>query len=191
MAVKKIQNENTSEPSITAKTDWILSVPARRYSIAMDYAVPASPRRLFSLVPATGSQYFHESTLAARSGNPTQHCWSFSGTNSYVSPFYDRDMNTYQPFGGVPLDDEQLFMCGSVTVLSFRDTGTSAIGGSVVRRNYIAGAVNGWGSLGSVDPVTLLGMPIIGSAFIKFNNPSASPGVSGNYGVTFEHWLTR
>jgi hypothetical protein len=100
-------------------------------------------------------------------------------------------MNRWQPFGGISLDEEQLFMCGSVTVLSFRDTGTSAIAGSVVRRNYIPGVVNGWGSLGSVDPVTLLGMPVIGSAFIKLNNPSASPGISGNYGITLEHWLTR
>jgi len=185
MAVKKIQNENTTEPSLTAKTDWVLSVPARRYSIAMDYAAATSPRRLFSLVPAAGNQYFHESALSPRFGNPTQHCWSFGGD------FYDRDTGWYIPVAGVRLEEEMLFMCGSVAVLSFQDRGTSAIGGSVSRRNYIAASINGWGSILSIDPTTSLGLPVIGSAFIKFSNPSASPGISGNYGVTFEHWLTR
>jgi hypothetical protein len=45
--------------------------------------------------------------------------------------------------------------------------------------------MNGWVKL------YMDNLPVIGSAFIRFYNPSASSGVSGNYGITFDHWLTR
>jgi hypothetical protein len=81
--------------------------------------------------------------------------------------------------------------CGVVGVFSFRDRGTSAISGSITR-TYIyddyGPFTNGWAVM---SPGQAVPMPVIGNAFIKFYNPSASPGVSGNYGVTLEHWLPR
>jgi hypothetical protein len=51
--------------------------------------------------------------------------------------------------------------------------------------------VNGWGRLDLSDHHTSLGLPVIGSSFIKAVNPSAAPGVSGTYGLTAEHWYKR
>ena len=87
---------------------------------------------------------------------------------------------------------EPLGLCGAVTVITFKYDGTpSVVGGSVVRQGFNESFVSGWGSLDSVDPETSMGMPVIGSAFIRFYNPSVSPGISGNYGITFDHWMKR
>ena len=35
------------------------------------------------------------------------------------------------------------------------------------------------------------GLPILGASFIKLENPSASAGKSGTYGITWDHRFTR
>ena len=81
---------------------------------------------------------------------------------------------------------------GAVNVLSWNNSGTtsSTLGATLILENDNAGAGwmhSGWApaSMGPVNSTP--GLPVLGSAFIKANNPSASAGVSGNYGAVFPH----
>jgi hypothetical protein len=49
--------------------------------------------------------------------------------------------------------------------------------------------VSGWGSINLANGYT--GTPVLGASFIKVANPSASPGVSGTYGITQSHKFLR
>jgi len=52
--------------------------------------------------------------------------------------------------------------------------------------------INGWANFGtSVTTGSTLGLPVMGSAFIKLTNPQASAGTSGTYGLVFDHRYTR
>ena len=165
MVVRGIRNEYATEPTLAARTDWIISMPARRYSVAVDYG----RQILFNLVPSTGKQYFHSWNVG---------CWDASMYS------YDRE-GTGRTNTPAPMHPLIPHICGAVSVVSIGPESASVVGASVTRQNTGLLFQNGWASLG-VDSV-----PLIGSAFIRFYNPSVSPGISGNYGITFDHWLTR
>lgn len=191
LAVLNVFNEYANDASITAKTDWVFSMPTRRYTVAMDYSTTPT-RRLFSevldQVAAPNEPYFHD-------GNTT-----VSGSQICVTAdsgrFFDREEQT--PGGGtVPSFSpgvagvSGLPLCGEVSVLSFADAGNSVLAASVARQNVLPGYANGWGSINVTNATTLLGLPIMGASFIKGTNPAAGAGFSGTYGFTSEHRFTR
>jgi hypothetical protein len=184
-----ITNEYATDAVIAAVTDWVLSMPARRYSVAMDYAASPSPRRLYSQVPPFGNQYFHDGNTHVNPSNPSQACMTAAS-----QLFADR--NAHIKTGGFVFMGPTALtrMCGAVSVVSFNAAppAASALAASVARYDNGAEAfVNGWGRLGLADSATSLGLPVIGSGLIKATNPVATPGVSGTYGLTAEHWYTR
>jgi hypothetical protein len=161
MAVGSIQNENASEPSLAAKTDWVVSIPAQRYQVAMNYAAPSNLQTLFS---SLGASFRYEPCFNTYAQAFDREGITRTGGMVYIVPYGPR-------------------LCGVVNVLDFQ--GSSATSASVTRVDMNQSFMNGWVRLYTY------GLPVIGSAFIKFYNPSASPGISGNYGITFDHWLTR
>lgn len=188
LAVTSIANEYANDPALNAKTDWLFSMPTRRYSVAMDY-VPAVSRRLYSLVPAAGNQYFHDSNTSLNPVAAQQIC-----VTSQAQTFFDREEGT-KTSGAVfsPGNSTILQFCGETSLLTFNDSaGFSVLSGSVARQDTLGSAfTNGWGNVNTTFPSTSLGLPILGSAFIKATNPFASPGFTGTYGVTIEHRFTR
>ena len=66
-------------------------------------------------------------------------------------------------------------------VLSFQ-TGTSALGASLTRKDVAAPYVNGWGKVTFAEPV-----PVMGAAFMKLTNLKVGNGIVANYGVTWAH----
>ena len=42
LAVKAVTNQYANDASISAKTDWVFSMPTRRYSVAANYAATSS-----------------------------------------------------------------------------------------------------------------------------------------------------
>lgn len=186
MAAVGLQNDYATDTSISGKTDWVFSMPARRYSVALNYGAASQPQALFSMVPSTGDQYFHNDNVKRSSANASLFC-----TDTSNQVFRDRDSRSKTIFpkrlGG---PDTPLAFCGSTSVLSFSDPGLSALGAAAVRADYTA-FVNGWGLLSFADPISNLGLPIVGTSFFKATNPAASPGISGTYGLTYEHWMFR
>lgn len=191
MSVKAAANEYLTEPSAQFKTDWVLSSPARRFSIAVDHA-GAQPRVLYSMVPATGAQYYHEFNAGLSPSDRNQACTSFNHNALEVA---DRDgvFRTGPQFTGSPIFVHQ---CGVVSVVPF-NTGSPTVSTlqASVTRAWIGftsfGPAEGWAKLHTVDPNTQLGRPLLAGAFSSAMNPAARPGVSANYGMNSEHWYTR
>lgn len=75
--------------------------------------------------------------------------------------------------------------CGETSVLSF---GASVLGAQVATQSTTSAYVNGWGTVNTANGG--VGLPILGSAFIKAVNGAATPGVSGTYGISFSHRFT-
>ena len=192
LAVKSITNQYANDASITAKTDWVFSMPTRRYSVAMDYRADA-PVRVFTpgilgldpdgkgpLVPAS---FFYTGNTAVDAG---KIC-----VNSDGQSFFDREETT-KSSGAVfsPGSVDKTRFCGETSVLSFADAGTSVLGATVARQDTGSSAyVNGWSVISTANGGA--GLPILGSSFIKLTNPQASAGMSGTYGITWPHRFTK
>ena len=187
--VTSITNQYANDASISAKTDWVFSMPTRRYNVAANYAATsttANDYRLFSnLATATwGDEMFTAGNTTALETNGAI-C-----VNADAQTFYDREETT-KTSGAVfsPGTVSATRFCGETSVLSFADSGVSVLGGSVARQNVSGVYTNGWANLSTSN--SNKGLPILGSAFIKLSNPSATAGTSGTYGITWDHRFTR
>ena len=192
--VTSITNQYANDASISAKTDWVFSMPTRRYNVAANYAATsngafstaASDYRLFSnLATATwGDEMFTAANTTALASNGAI-C-----VNADAQTFYDREETT-KTSGAVfsPGTLSATRFCGETSVLSFADTGVSVLGASVARQNVSGVYTNGWAVLSTANSGK--GLPILGSSFIKLSNPSATAGTSGTYGITWDHRFTR
>lgn len=191
LAVKTTTNQYATDAGISAKTDWVFSMPTRRYSVAYDYSqttTASTTARVFSVVPPGAvNQYFYTGNTSVETGK-TQICVNASG-----QAFYDRE-ETGATAGPVfsPGAVTTTRLCGETSVLAFADSGVSSLGATVARTTVTSGIFqNGYGVVSTIDPTTNLGLPILGSSFIKLTNPNATPGVSGNYGITWPHRFTK
>jgi hypothetical protein len=194
LAVTSVSNQYATDESISAKTDWVFSMPTKRYSVGVDYSSPSTtPGNVFSVVPPAGApnnQYFH-------TGNVATQPWllpALACLEAKDGAFLDREssllVSSQAPVFMGPRDITNF--CGTAQVLSFLDSGASALSAQVARetrKNRLF--TNGWSRLDTTDRTTGLGLPIRGSAFVKLTNPQASPGVAGNYGITWPHMFGR
>ena len=207
LAVSSITNQYAKDASIIAKTDWVFSMPTRRYSVALDYSkqtATAPAARVFTAVtgtgtpntmavPGTGSasvalaqQFFYTGNTKVVDGKV---CVDTQGT-----VFRDRE-ETFK--SGVPVfspsSAKSARMCGEANVLSFGEglTAASVLGASVSREDVSAAALfeNGWGVMDTTNGG--VGLPILGYSVQKLTNPQASAGVSGNFGITWAHRFTK
>ncbi len=200
LAVTSITNQYANDGSISAKTDWVFSMPTRRYNVAANYAATGTTTnyRLFTDFTITGTpavvNRFTPANTAVTNG---AICVNSDGTT-----FYDRE-ETSKTSGAVfsPGTVVKTRFCGETSVLSFADSGVSVLGGSVARQNVSGVYVNGWANVSTVNsidpdyagaqPVTSVGLPILGASFIKLANPQATANTSGTYGITWPHRFTR
>ena len=209
LAVSSITNQYAKDAGIFAKTDWVLSMPTRRYSVAVDYnaknalgAVAAA--RVYSVVPGAvggaglAQEYFSTDNTELVGGKV---CVGTQGTT-----FLDRE-ETGKSGSPVfsPSKASSARLCGEASVLSFAEglTAPSVLGASVAREDAPASALfeNGWGVLNTANypkgtapaaqAAASIGMPILGYSVIKLTNPQASAGVSGNFGITWPHRFTK
>ena len=183
LSVKSITNQYANDASITAKTDWVFSMPTRRYSVAMDYRA-TTPVRVFTPGIVNGATaFFYTGNTAVDAG---KIC-----VNSDGQSFFDREETT-KSSGAVfsPGSVDKTRFCGETSVLSFADAGTSVLGATVARQDTGSSAyVNGWSVITTTNGGA--GLPILGSSFIKLTNPQASAGMSGTYGITWPHRFTK
>jgi hypothetical protein len=184
LAVKNVMNEYATDSIISGKTDWVFSMPTRRYSVAMNY-VPSTSAPVFQNVNSP-TPWFYSTNVSVNGTNSQQLCVAAN-----AQTFFDREEQT-KTSGAVfsPGNLSVTNFCGETSVLSFGDSGVSALGAAVARQDTGSSAfVNGWGN---VDVNNLgRGLPILGSAFLKATNPSAGAGFAGTYGLSFEHRFTR
>ena len=212
LAVRSVTNQYANDAIIAAKTDWLFSMPTRRYNVAANYAAVTSAGaaaananyRVFTnlntvAVSQANNWFYPAATGAIAAGGGTFRANGNTSVDAKgnicvladAQRFWDREETTsgvipeFSPGGTTSVQ-----FCGEVSVLAFQDTGTSVLGASVARTTATRGTYeNGWGVLTTTNAG--MGLPLVGASFIKLANPAARPGVSGTYGVTWPHRFTR
>lgn len=187
LSVRAVTNEYATDAAITAKTDWVFSMPTRRYSVAYDYSAAnaAANARVFSTLTLANvaQNWFVPGNTSVASG---QIC-----VNADSQIFYSREEQSVTA-GAVfsPGAVSVTRFCGETSVLAFGDAGNSVLGASVARQTLTSNIFqNGWGNVNTNN--SGFGLPILGASFIKLSNPQASAGTSGTYGITWPHRFTR
>ena len=190
LAHTSVINQYANDAGISAKTDWVFSMPTRRYSIAANYASPINQATVdttaYAAADKTTKYRVINNGVASyfqTAANTTVNALGQICTNAQGQTFYDRE-ETSKKSGAVfsPGQVSVTQLCGEVSVLSFADAGTSVLGASVARSNVTGAYVNGWGEI-----TFSAGVPVLGSSFIKLSNANATPGTSGTYGITWPH----
>ena len=213
LAVKSVSNQYATDDSISAKTDWVFSLPTRRYSVAANYAILADSTntkgyandnyRLFSDLTGYLPTGVTNSWFYPKKGTTASNTTVDANGNICVTAagqtFYDREENTQTVTNGSvfspakPGAAAKFSLCGEVNVLAFKDAGVSVLGASdKIARQTAASSIiytNGWGVLDTSNGTA--GLPILGASFIKLTNPTASAGFSGTYGITWPHRYTK
>lgn len=163
-------------------TDWVFSMPTRRYAVALNYAVaPTDPtnRLLFrnnGVGVPTGNVYFN-TTNTGLNKDATQACVTPAGQRAY-----DREESTRSTFVISP--DTGLTFCGETSVLSFNNAGkTSVLGAQIARKDLNTTFAEGWFNINTVTPASPNGLPIVGFAAAK------STGI--NLGGTWMHRTSK
>ena len=213
LAVSSITNQYAKDASISAKTDWVFSMPTRRYSVAVDYqhkdalTGAVAPARVYSVVTGkvagaasvpANLQYFSSDNTELVDGKVCV------GTQSVV--FRDREESgkTSAPVFS-PSKANSTRLCGETSVLSFGEgtTAVSVLGAAVAREDVAAASLfeNGWGvlntanypkgTLAAVQAGASIGLPILGYSVTKLTNPQVAAGMSGTYGITWAHRFTK
>ena len=155
-------------------TDWVFSMPTRRYAVALNYAAPAASRLLFN---AVNNRHF-------TAGNTSLNA---DGSLACVTPgslrAFDREESTQSTFVISP--DTALRLCGETTVLSFNNTGASVLGATIARNDIKTRFNEGWFAINTAARAggAATGLPIVGFSAAK---------VSGaNLGGTWKHRTAR
>ena len=201
---EKVVAEYATESAINGSTDWVFSMPTRRYAVAMAYSKVAGTddgRRfnaayLLSTAGATG--VYPATPSAAPTGTAASATAPFNAVNTQVinrlicvsgsKPVsYDREESTATTTVVVsPSVLGKSQYCGEVSVFAFNNGAVSAalqasVAVSAVDVNYTAG----WATLGtgvtSADGTTALGLPLLGAAFTKATNGAQGFGTTQAY----------
>ena len=184
-----VSNQFATDTIIDAKTDWVLSMPLRRYSVGANYAADKTSDAAYQvfnravLNPATSQPFFASSfTSVDADGNIC--------VDTASNTFYDREESSKTDGAVVsPGTAKKIRLCGEVNVLAFKDAGTSVLGATVARQTATVNYENGWGK---VNYGANRAFPVVGSSFIKLmNSGGAANGFSGTYGITWPHRFSK
>ena len=218
LAVTSVTNQYANDESISAKTDWVFSMPTRRYSVAANY------KAVGSSTPANDANTSYRlfsnlvNTVTPEVAATTQDEWFFAANTPVATDdsgnicvkadaqrFYDREETTPGASTPGPVFSPRtpgtvaaVALCGEASVLAFKSTGNSVLASSVARSTITSGTyTNGWGVVTTNNAtgtgVTLVnrGLPVLGASFIKLSTPQVAAGLSGTYGITWPHRFVK
>lgn len=219
LAATAATNEFLTDTAITASTDWVFSMPTRRYNVALDYAAnTAAPTtdngKRFTdinntLLNAAGpgtltNGYFMASntttvtdtSAAGTNGNGRQIC--VTGISTKV---YDREENTLTGSTAVVVSPSTpaapLSFCGEAAVLSFNNggivaTGTGALKASVAVKDLDVTYRNGWMRIATPAATATPGGggTIQGLPVVGSEFARAFAGTN-SFGAAYKHRFTR
>lgn len=168
LATTSVVNEYLTGGVADFATDWVFSMPTRRYAAALNYAAPAATRLLFN----AGVTAHFTAANTALNADASQACVTPGGTMRG----FDREENTKTTFVISP--DVALKFCGETSVLTF---GTPVLGAKIATSAINAGYAEGWLRIGTNGLGN--GLPIVGYAAAK------AKGV--NLGGTWNHRTAR
>lgn len=168
LAVRSVVNEYATSNGFS--TDWVFSMPTRRYAVALNYAGTVANRLVTRAAGRPVSPHFPAASVSLNA----------AATLACVTPGvlrgYDREETTQSTFVISP--DSAMKLCGETSVLAFNNTGASVLGGQLARNNITTRSADGWLSI-NTPGVANAGLPIIGFSALKANG--------ANLGGTWKH----
>jgi hypothetical protein len=148
-------------------TDWVFSMPTRRYAVAVNYAAG-------NAIVANSLVNAHFATGVT--GNVTLNGNAQICVDAGNARGFDREERSKTTFVISP--DMGLRFCGEASVLSFNSATSAVLGAQIATQQIQTGYAEGWFTLNTPGQ-TGVGLPVIGYAAAKAN--------SGNLGGTWVH----
>ncbi len=179
VATRRIINEYLTTSAINATTDWVLSSPTRRYSVALNYATNA---RVYSVL-TPWEFYTSANTVVVN----RQIC-----VNGTTPSYWDQEEGAPTNPTAVVISpntpDAPIVFCGEANVLAINNGAATAPSGTlkatVARSALDTGSFKaGWISFSTVGLGN--GLPVMGAAFERATAPT------GTFGATFDHRTAR
>lgn len=188
---KTLSNQFYQDAVLNAATDWVISMPTRRYTVAANYeAAKVTPFVKKDYVVLNDVADVANATLFADFDKLTvnaagQICGEATGGQTLYDREEDSVKNGHVVSPGIA---KVLNLCGEVHVATFG--AASPLGASVAQSSFKTDFGAGWGtvSFGTTAPTSV---PALGAAFTAASNPSAAAGMVGNYGITWPHTYTK
>lgn len=221
LQVSTVTNQYANDESITAKTDWVFSMPTRRYSVVANYAAISASAgavdtntayRLFSNLK--GDHTLNVAADALDAGNLLTVAGSaewFTPTNTLLATddsgnicvkadaqrFWDREETTPGASTAAPVFSPRTPGVAA-TVALCGETSVLAFkstGNSVLAASVARTTITSGTYTNGWGVVTTTnggqGLPVLGASFIKLSNPQVAAGLSGTYGITWPHRFTK
>jgi len=188
LAKTSIKNEYFTDDRVQAQTDWVFSLPTRRYSVALDYSASPVARVYTVLTP----EYFNSTNTTLEGSAATRKIC----VTNVDRVFWDRSEQKKDSDDDFVISPSpiaaKINLCGEVSVWSINagdQYAASALGASVARKNLEVGYADGWGKF--VTPgINNGGLPMLGAAFAKATSTNIGAGISGNFGLAWAHRYT-
>ena len=217
LSVGTVTNQYANDESISAKTDWVFSMPTRRYSVVANYAAITSSQgavdtnvayRLFSNLK--GDHTLNAGLTALATANILTAGVSaewFTPTNTLLATdesgnicvkadaqrFWDREETTPGAATNAPVFSPRTPGVAA-TVALCGETSVLAFkstGNSVLASSVARSTITSGTYTNGWGVVTTnnagFGLPVLGASFIKLSNPQVAAGLSGTYGITWPH----
>lgn len=203
-----VRNQFYQDAGLNAATDWVFSMPTRRYLVAANYGAKDYTKDVYNVsgAPTGGStaaadsvRYVHRNGAASAvsagpaTGNKFNDASKITvnaqGQICVVADgqlFYDREEDSVTDGHVVsPGTAKKLNLCGEVHVATFG--AASPLGAAIATSNINTGFGQGWGTV-NFGIGANNGVPALGAAFTAAKNPNAAAGMVGNYGITWPHF---
>ncbi|PAT43237.1 hypothetical protein [Vandammella animalimorsus] len=159
LAQKSIINEFVVDMGVDFRTDWVVSMPTRRYGVAIDY------RGQGAAVYATGNHYFDASNTEFKMVGGVPQVAVTTMTQTYHDD-NERTLRATVSPGTLPR------LAGEVSVLTFHADAKDSVLGAVISTQRVNPMYNiekinaGWGEL-SLSGLNGRGLPVIGYAALQ------------------------
>jgi len=204
LSATSVNNEILGNSGISGKTDWVFSMPTRRYSVAQNYAWTSSTvsggidGRVFTNfdnAPAGAGQaslpFFALTNTSVGGTNGTQICVKGITQTSYdqseAGVVASPTTASFSPPSAT--NPSAVLWCGETNVLSFNaasSTSASVLGATVARQNVLTSTgVDGWVSLGTAFAGSQLGGVYMNDATGNQIAPTGLPVVGSAYMQAF------
>lgn len=169
LTTRAVSNEYLTNPAVAFATDWVFSMPTRRYSVAVNYAtkqIVANDVLGVTKFVTTGAT---TNTYLNAAGD--RICVNTNGGRAW-----DREENTKTTFVISP--NPTIDLCGEVSVLSFNSDTSAVLGAKLTQLAVKNDYLDGWFRI-ATPGVFNRGLPVIGFAAAKARG--------SNLGGTWEH----
>ncbi|QIL71479.1 hypothetical protein G7048_14620 [Diaphorobacter sp. HDW4B] len=185
LAVTSVSNEFWTDKGIAAETDWLFSMPTKRYAMAVNYKAPAASKLVLN-TEVDPDALTMDNFLNSMDG----YCVTDLALNAY-----DRESRAYSVIQVIAAQSNKpMHVCSAVSLLNMSEFIEKLVPLTLLASPPVL--ANGWMKLhangaNGANGAQGKGRPIIGHAFVRAFNPNVAPGTAGNFSVTWPHRLLK